>query len=96
MKYELWYRDSYGSTHGVPYEKFMTLDAAIHEGEKASKKEVDVVFMIVEKSVPAPKVRGFFKIGKWSYAVDCKRCKGNYWDAPDCVLCKGNGWKPSK
>lgn len=93
MKYELWHRHVFGSARGVPHEKFMTLDAAIFEGTKLSKNDPEV-FMIVEKSVPAPRVRGFFKAGKWSFAVDCKKCKGNYWEADDCVACKGNGFKP--
>lgn len=93
MKYELWVRSEIGHRTSEPVAKFATLDAGIYEAQKISKEYFDEVYVIIEKSVPKPIIRGFGRNGKWNYACECKRCNGSYWESDNCVSCKGNGWK---
>lgn len=93
MRYELWVRDDWGHRWGLPLNKFATLDAAIFEAGKLSKKNSQVTYMIIEKAVPLPRIRGFACSGIWIYAADCKRCYGDPIDADECLACKGAGWK---
>lgn len=92
MRYEVWYRNSWGQSKTDPIETFATLDTAMLSAIKNSKTGSDT--FVLDKNQNPSVIRGFGMNGVWIDAVlDCKKCSNWSYDEEDCKSCKSASWK---
>lgn len=95
VSYEIWnIEDLYDYVHCTPVDKTFLIDSAIDSAKEYSKNNTHTRYVVILRDEKrSSTVRGFANKGKFAFAVDCKKCKGECYKIQDCTSCNGTGWK---